>query len=168
MSIETVELGELYNKNEFSLFSIVIPFHYTNLNVDTNASKSEIKKSYYKLSLKYHPDKCDDSNIERNTKKFRIINESYKCLSDDSLRSDYDITVQLIKSNIILIRRAVNIFSILKYAFKLLATIYSILNYIFNNKIFKFCIFIGLPGWLTYRATLLVCKPISFVYSFMI
>uniref|UniRef100_A0A914NX73 J domain-containing protein n=1 Tax=Meloidogyne incognita TaxID=6306 RepID=A0A914NX73_MELIC len=36
-----------------------IPDHYKTLDVSTNASKEEIKKSYKKLMLKYHPDKLE-------------------------------------------------------------------------------------------------------------
>ena len=43
---------------------------YDRLNINSNSTQSEIKKSYRKLSLKWHPDKNND-NKEEATKNFR-------------------------------------------------------------------------------------------------
>jgi curved DNA-binding protein len=59
--------------------------HYKTLGVEKNASKEEIKKAFYKLAHKYHPDKK-----EGNEAKFKEVNEAYQVLSDDSKRSKYD------------------------------------------------------------------------------
>ena len=59
--------------------------YYETLGVNKNASKDEIKKAFYKLAHKYHPDKK-----EGNEAKFKQINEAYQVLSDDAKRSKYD------------------------------------------------------------------------------
>ncbi len=59
--------------------------YYETLGVNKNASKEEIKKAFYKLAHKYHPDKK-----EGNEAKFKQVNEAYQVLSDDTKRSKYD------------------------------------------------------------------------------
>lgn len=59
--------------------------YYNILGVDKKASKDEIKKAFYKLAQKYHPDKK-----EGNEAKFKQVNEAYQILSDDAKRSKYD------------------------------------------------------------------------------
>lgn len=59
--------------------------YYETLGVNKGASKDEIKKAFYKLAHKYHPDKKGG-----NEAKFKEVNEAYQVLSDDSKRSKYD------------------------------------------------------------------------------
>lgn len=59
--------------------------YYEILGVNKSASKEEIKKAFYKLAHKYHPDKK-----EGNEAKFKQVNEAYQVLSDESKRSKYD------------------------------------------------------------------------------
>lgn len=59
--------------------------YYEILGVNKSASKEEIKKAFYKLAHKYHPDKK-----EGNEAKFKQVNEAYQVLSDDGKRSKYD------------------------------------------------------------------------------
>lgn len=59
--------------------------YYEILGVNKNASKEEIKKAFYKLAAKYHPDKKDG-----NEAKFKECNEAYQVLSDDKKRKEYD------------------------------------------------------------------------------
>lgn len=59
--------------------------YYNVLEINKSASKDEIKKAFYKLAHKYHPDKKDG-----NESKFKEVNEAYQVLSDDSKRSKYD------------------------------------------------------------------------------
>ena len=59
--------------------------YYNILGVDKNASKDEIKKAFYKLAQKHHPDKKDG-----NEAKFKEANEAYQTLSDDGKRAKYD------------------------------------------------------------------------------
>jgi len=62
--------------------------YYKILNVDRNASKSEIKKAYRKLAMKYHPDRTKgDKSAEEMFKK---ISEAYAVLSDKEKRKQYD------------------------------------------------------------------------------
>lgn len=59
--------------------------YYETLGVNKGASKDEIKKAFYKLAHKYHPDKK-----EGNEAKFKEVNEAYQVLSDEGKRSKYD------------------------------------------------------------------------------
>jgi molecular chaperone DnaJ len=59
--------------------------YYATLGVNKGATKEEIKKAFYKLAHKYHPDKK-----EGNEAKFKEVNEAYQVLSDDGKRSKYD------------------------------------------------------------------------------
>ena len=59
--------------------------YYEILGVNKTASKEEIKKAFYKLAHKYHPDKKEGDEA-----KFKEVNEAYQTLSDDAKRSKYD------------------------------------------------------------------------------
>jgi molecular chaperone DnaJ len=59
--------------------------YYKSLVIEKGASKDEIKKAFYKLAHKYHPDKKGGDE-----KKFKEVNEAYQILSDDQKRSQYD------------------------------------------------------------------------------
>lgn len=59
--------------------------YYDTLGVSKSASKDEIKKAFYKLAHKYHPDKKDGDEA-----KFKEVNEAYQTLSDDTKRKQYD------------------------------------------------------------------------------
>jgi len=61
--------------------------YYSILGVSRGAGKDEIKKSYRKLALQYHPDRNKDPGAED---KFKQISEAYAVLSDDDKRARYD------------------------------------------------------------------------------
>jgi curved DNA-binding protein CbpA len=63
-------------------------------------SKEEIRKAYYRLSKKYHPDKNHDDNAHE---KFNKIHSAYEILINDNLRNEYIKMNELEKSNFIII-----------------------------------------------------------------
>jgi curved DNA-binding protein len=62
--------------------------YYKILGVDRKASEQEIKKSYRKLAMKYHPDRNPGNKQAEET--FKDINEAYQVLSDSEKRARYD------------------------------------------------------------------------------
>ena len=80
-------------------FAKIIPFlngenlmtelcYYEVLEVSKTASGAEMKKSYRKLAMKYHPDRNpDDKEAEDN---FKVVNEAYQVLSNEEKRTIYD------------------------------------------------------------------------------
>ncbi|XWS12797.1 hypothetical protein CRYUN_Cryun37aG0121000 [Craigia yunnanensis] len=63
---------------------------YDLLGVSQNANASEIKKAYYKLSLKHHPDKNPDPE---SRKIFVKIANAYEILKDEATREQYDYAI---------------------------------------------------------------------------
>ncbi|KAH1237266.1 Chaperone protein dnaJ GFA2, mitochondrial [Glycine max] len=62
--------------------------YYEVLGVSKNASSSEIKKAYYGLAKKLHPDtNKDDPKAE---KKFQEVSMAYEVLKDEEKRQQYD------------------------------------------------------------------------------
>lgn len=59
--------------------------YYNVLGVEKSASKDDIKKAFYKLAAKYHPDKKGGDES-----KFKEVNEAYQTLSDEKKRKEYD------------------------------------------------------------------------------
>lgn len=62
--------------------------YYKLLNVERGADPDEIKKSYRKLAMKYHPDRNQDDKEAED--KFKEISEAYEVLSDVEKRKRYD------------------------------------------------------------------------------
>ncbi len=62
--------------------------YYEVLGVRRNASDEEIKKTYRKLALKFHPDK--NPGDKSSEEKFKEIGEAYEALSDPQRRAAYD------------------------------------------------------------------------------
>ena len=72
--------------------------YYEILNVDFNSDQSEIKKSFYNLVKKFHPDLNKSPNAR---KRFELINEAYETLSDSEKRSAYDrVLIEEIKKKV--------------------------------------------------------------------
>ncbi|KAH0940104.1 hypothetical protein HID58_007565, partial [Brassica napus] len=63
--------------------------YYTILKVDKNATEDDLKKSYRKLAMKWHPDKNPTTKTEAEA-KFKQISEAYEVLSDPQKRAVYD------------------------------------------------------------------------------
>ncbi len=65
--------------------------YYGILEVSREASSVEIKNSYRKLAMKYHPDRVSDpKQKQENEIKFKEVSEAYEVLSDEQKRSRYD------------------------------------------------------------------------------
>ena len=62
--------------------------YYEVLGVQKGASADDIKKSYRKLAMKYHPDRNPDN--KEAEEKFKEAAEAYEVLSDDDKRARYD------------------------------------------------------------------------------
>ena len=62
--------------------------YYELLGVSKSASQDELKKSYRKLAMKYHPDRNPD-NKEAEA-KFKEISQAYDILKDEQKRAAYD------------------------------------------------------------------------------
>ena len=57
---------------------------YKLLGVEKTATQSELKKAFFKLARKKHPDKGGDA------KEFQIINQAYDILKNEDSRKAYD------------------------------------------------------------------------------
>jgi len=62
--------------------------YYEILEVNRSSSETEIKKSYRKLAMKYHPDRNPDN--KEAEEKFKALSEAYEVLKDPEKRSIYD------------------------------------------------------------------------------
>lgn len=62
--------------------------YYEILSVNKNASAEEIKKSYRKVAMQYHPDRNPGDKVAEE--KFKEAAEAYEILSDQDRRAQYD------------------------------------------------------------------------------
>ncbi|XP_067649421.1 dnaJ homolog subfamily C member 1-like [Haliotis asinina] len=80
-----------WDNNDFEIFDLVEEVNYTNfyeiLGVDQTATTAEIRRSYRKLSLQYHPDKNKADDAED---QFRRMVAVYEVLKDEEKRQRYD------------------------------------------------------------------------------
>ncbi|XP_061546128.1 dnaJ homolog subfamily C member 9 [Phyllopteryx taeniolatus] len=61
---------------------------YEVLGINKEANEAEIRRSYYKVSLKVHPDRAPDDPLA--TEKFQVLGKLYAVLSDKEQRAVYD------------------------------------------------------------------------------
>src|SRR3954447_20521533 len=64
--------------------------YYEILGVARSASGEEIKRSYRRLAMKYHPDRNNGDTRGKAEAKFKECAEAYEVLSDDTKRARYD------------------------------------------------------------------------------
>jgi len=62
---------------------------YKLLGVEKNASDAEIKKSYRRMAMKFHPDR-NTSDPKKAEEQFKRVKEAYEVLSDPKKRAAYD------------------------------------------------------------------------------
>ncbi|KAF3689642.1 DnaJ -like protein subfamily C member 11 [Channa argus] len=66
--------------------------YYSLLNVRKEATSEELKASYRRLCMLYHPDKHRDPELKRQAEQlFNQVHQAYEVLSDDHSRAIYDI-----------------------------------------------------------------------------
>jgi DnaJ-class molecular chaperone len=77
------------HNNEFNIKELNL---YQILELENNASTEDIRKSYKRLSLKYHPDKQIKSKLSEKEKSLQFIKirDAYEILSDSAKRKKYD------------------------------------------------------------------------------
>lgn len=79
---ETTDKGRVSVRGD-----VVDTEYYEILGVSTTATQSEIKRQYYKLAKKYHPDKTGDRS---SAETFTKLGEAYQVLGDEDRRAMYD------------------------------------------------------------------------------
>ncbi|XP_014675752.1 PREDICTED: dnaJ homolog subfamily C member 9-like [Priapulus caudatus] len=81
-------------KKEFGTLNL-----YEVLSLEKSASSSEVKRAYYKLSLKVHPDRVAATEQRSATVVFQILGKVYAVLSDKEKRAVYDETGEVDDDN---------------------------------------------------------------------
>lgn len=66
--------------------------YYELLNVSMDASPDDIKSSYRKLAMKWHPDR--NNNNPEAEEKFKEVQKAYEVLSDQYKRKEYDWSIK--------------------------------------------------------------------------
>src|SRR5678816_718293 len=62
--------------------------YYSVLGVNRDASEEDIKKSYRRMAMKFHPDR--NSTDKDSEEKFKECKEAYEILTDARKRAAYD------------------------------------------------------------------------------
>jgi hypothetical protein len=73
-----------------TLRSRPVTCYYKVLNLSPDAPSEEIKKSYYKLAKKFHPDNKSPNAPANQNERFKEISEAYEVLSNADKRKNYD------------------------------------------------------------------------------
>ena len=66
-----------------------LPDYYGDLDLAPGATEAEIKKSFKKLAIQYHPDRNPGREVEFHS-KFQIINTAHEILGNAESRRKYD------------------------------------------------------------------------------
>ena len=109
--------------------------YYKILNIDIEASLSEIKNNYLKLAKKNHPDQGG------NTEMFQLICKAYECLYNKDKRKEYDLVYlkrsfdELKEDNLVKFRGEFNEFVTTNVKPLSKEKIDEIFNEIFNDKL---------------------------------
>lgn len=88
--LATAQVGNCWETYEMDLFDLVEEINanfYDYLGVTQEVTSKELKSTYRKLSLQWHPDRNSDPEAEL---KFRNIVSIYEILKDDKKRARYD------------------------------------------------------------------------------
>jgi tetratricopeptide (TPR) repeat protein len=80
------------NTGGISQSSSNIPEYYQILEVSVSSTHDEIKQAFKMLTLKYHPDRNDNS--QQAHQKYMDIIKAYEVLSDESKRKEYDQSIK--------------------------------------------------------------------------
>uniref|UniRef100_A0A061RJT1 DnaJ homolog subfamily B member 9 n=1 Tax=Tetraselmis sp. GSL018 TaxID=582737 RepID=A0A061RJT1_9CHLO len=91
--------------------------HYEVLGISRNATQSEVKKAFRRLSLQYHPDKNSSPDAAQ---KFGRIAEAYEVLSDPKRRAEYDDSIE-----IMIIDLTSDFFGFLQHSWKIIQHFWS-------------------------------------------
>lgn len=84
----STDLDSVTQRHISTSSTLCVKDYYKILGVTKNSSGKDVKKAYYQLAKKYHPDtNKDDPNA---SKKFQEVSEAYEILSDDQKRKEYD------------------------------------------------------------------------------
>lgn len=86
-TIQDIPFFKFQRRRLFKKFDIP-KNHYQTLGVSVDSDYEQIKKAYYKLAKKHHPDINPDSD---SIEKFKEIKKAYEILGDPNLRISYDI-----------------------------------------------------------------------------
>ncbi len=70
--------------------------HYKILGIEKSATPEEVKKAYFVMAKKYHPDSGDETEVQ----KFHEVAEAYKILSDPDSRKAYDISLGVVDEEV--------------------------------------------------------------------
>lgn len=69
--------------------------YYQILGVKPDASERDIKKAYYALASRLHPDKAPDADSRRrNEEELAHVSAAYNTLKDSTKRADYDASIK--------------------------------------------------------------------------
>ena len=77
-----------FRSSSASAFAAGNKSYYEILGVDRGASAGDVKKAYYALAKKYHPDA--NKGDEETEKRFQEVQKAYEVLRDAKTRSTYD------------------------------------------------------------------------------